>query len=381
MRILDRHVLVETAIAAATATGAFIFLMVTSSVINQVAGAMASGRLSGSDGLFLVGLLFPGFIPYALPLGILTGVLMAFGRMGSQHEITAMKAGGVGLVRIARPVLIFAACLALLSAWLNLEVAPRCNTEFRRLLVGSARENPASIINPGELNRQFTGVVIRAGGRDGDVLSDFWLWRVDGKGHLTQTVHADEARIVRVTNKAGEAVLRANLRNARMQTRPAGDDSFGQPASFATAALTSLEFPASGIYKSGGVFERKLRWLTTAELLDAMDKGWKVTPDSTPKEIAQGRMLAATQLMAHLAGAFSVFSLTLLAIPLAVRVGRSETFVNASVALAIALSYYLLTEAVRYVKNPALRPDLLVWIPNLIVLALGVTLLRRAARH
>lgn len=381
MRILDRHVLVETAIAGATATGAFVFLMVTSSVINQVAGAMAAGRLSGEDGLLLIGLLFPGFIPYALPLGILTGVLMAFGRMGSQHEITAMKAGGQSLPRIARPVLIFSACLTLLSAWLNLEVAPRCNTEFRRILVGSARENPASIINPGELNRQFAGAVIRAGGRDGDVLSDFWLWRVDPKGHVTQTVHAEEARVVRVTGKSGEAVIRANLRNARMQTRTAGDDSFSQPAAFATADITSLEFPASGIFKRGGVFERKLRWLTTGELLEAMDKGWKVTPESTPREIAQGRMLASTQLMAHLAGAFSIFSLTLLAIPLAVRVGRSETFVNATIALAVALSYYLMTESVRYVKNPALRPDLLVWIPNLIVLTLGLTLLRRASRH
>ena len=34
-----------------------------------------------------------------------------------------------------------------------------------------------------------------------------------------------------------------------------------------------------------------------------------------------------------------------------------------------------------YVKDPALRPDLLVWLPNLTVLALGGFLLRRASRH
>jgi lipopolysaccharide export LptBFGC system permease protein LptF len=33
------------------------------------------------------------------------------------------------------------------------------------------------------------------------------------------------------------------------------------------------------------------------------------------------------------------------------------------------------------VKSPALRPDLLVWLPNLVVLTLAWRLLRRASRH
>ena len=97
--------------------------------------------------------------------------------------------------------------------------------------------------------------------------------------------------------------------------------------------------------------------------------------------LERGRMVAKTQLMAHLASAFSVFSLAFLAVPLAVRVGRAETFVNAAVALAIALTYYLLTSMAGYVKDPAYRPDLLVWLPNLVVITLGWFLLRRASRH
>lgn len=53
-----------------------------------------------------------------------------------------------------------------------------------------------------------------------------------------------------------------------------------------------------------------------------MDKGWQVAPNATRKEKEQGQMLAETQLMSHLASAFSVFSLAFLAVPLAVRVGR-----------------------------------------------------------
>jgi lipopolysaccharide export system permease protein len=381
VRLLDRHVLTETAVAGGAATGAFVFVMVAGNILNQVSSAIASGRVSGWEGLELIALLIPGVLPYALPLGLLTGVLLAFGRMGSQQELTAMKAGGLSLGRIARPALLLAAALALLSAWLNLEVAPDANTEYRRLLVGSAKDNPASVIVPGQLNRQFPGMVIRASARDGEVLRDFWLWRVDDRGRLVQTVHAREARLARAVSKAGEGVLRITLTDARLDTRPAGDQTFLQPSSFATADTSTLEFPASGIFKDGENFQRKLRWLTTQELLVAIERGWDVAAGADAATLERGRMVAKTQLMAHLASAFSVFSLAFLAVPLAVRVGRAETFVNAAVALAIALTYYLLTSMAGYVKDPAYRPDLLVWLPNLVVITLGWFLLRRASRH
>ena len=381
VRLLDRHVLTETAVAGGGATGAFVFVLVAGNILNQVSSAVASGRVSGWEGLELIALLIPGVLPYALPLGLLTGVLLAFGRMGSQQEITAMKAGGLSLGRIARPALLLAAACALLSAWLNLEVAPAANTEYRRLLVGSAKDNPASVIVPGQLNRQFPGMVIRASAREGEVLRDFWLWRVDDRGRLVQSVHAREARLARAVSKAGEGVLRITLTDARLDSRPAGDQAFLQPSSFATATTSTLEFPAAGVFKDGDNFQRKLRWLTTQELLDAIDKGWEVPAGADAATLARGRMVAKTQLMAHLASACSVFTLAFLAVPLAVRVGRSETFVNAALALAIALSYYLLSSMAGYVKDPALRPDLLVWLPNLTVLALGWFLLRRASRH
>ena len=381
MRLLDRHVLTETAVASGVATGAFVFVLVAGNILSQVSGAIASGRVSGWEGLELVGLLVPGVLPYALPLGLLTGVLIAFGRMSSQQELTAMKASGRSLGRIARPALLLAGILALLSAWLNLEIAPSANTEYRRLLLGSAKDNPASVIVPGKLNRQFPGMVIRAAERDGEVLRDFWLWSVDDRGRLTQTVHAREARLAPSLNSKGEGILRVELTDARLEKRQPGDETFASPSSFIQARTTSLEFPASGVFKDGDNFQRKLRWLTTSELLDAMDKGWQVAPNATRKEKEQGQMLATTQLMSHLASAFSVFSLAFLAVPLAVRVGRSETFVNAAIALGIALTYYLLTSMAAYVKDPDLRPDLLIWLPNIVVVGLAWALLRRASRH
>ena len=381
MRILDRHVLTETAIAGGVATGAFIFVMAAGNVLSQIASAIAAGRVTAFEGLELIGLLLPGLIPYVLPLGMLTGVLMAFGRMGAQHELTAMKAGGLSLLRIAAPALLLAAGLALAAAWINLEVATRSNDEYRRVLMGSVKDNPASLITPGEINRQFKGLIIQARERNGPVLRDLWIWRLDAEGRLFETIHTAEGRLTKVDKPDGSAVLRLVAISAQVDTRRPGDDGFKFPSVTKEAGQAPLEFPVSGVFKEGSGYDKKLRWHTTSELLALMDKGWQVPPNATPAQLAESRMMPRTQLMSHLASAFSIFSLALLAVPLAVRVGRSETFVNAAVALAVALSYYVLSSAAAWVKNPAYRPDLLVWLPNLIVVIVAVSLLRRASKH
>lgn len=381
MRILDRHVLTETAIASAVATGAFAFVLAAGNVLNQIVGAIAIGRVSPWEGLELIGLLFPGLIPYILPMGMLTGVLMAFGRMGAQHELTAMKAGGVSLLRIAAPALILAGLLAGLAAWTNLEVSTRSNSEYRRILTGSVQDNPASLITAGEINRQYKGLIIRAHEREGVLLRDLWIWRVDDQGRLFETIHAAEGRLTKVEKPNGSASLRLVATSAQIDTRRSGDDAFKFPSVVKEAGQAPMEFPLTRVFKEGTGFERKLRWQTTTELLELMEKGWQVPPEATPAQLAEAKMLPRVQLMAHLASAFSILSLALLAVPLAVRVGRSETFVNAAIALAVALSYYILSAAAAWVKKPALRPDLLIWLPNVIVISVAVVLLRRAARH
>jgi lipopolysaccharide export system permease protein len=373
--------LTETAVAGGVATGAFIFVLAAGNVLSQVANAIATGRVTAFEGLELVGLLLPGLIPYVLPMGMLTGVLMTFGRMGAQHELTAMKAGGLSLLRIAAPALWLAAALALCAAWINLEVATRSNDEYRRVLMGSVKENPASLITPGEINRQFKGLIIQARERNGPVLRDLWIWRLDAEGRLFETIHTAEGRLTKVDKPDGSAVLRLVAISAQVDTRRPGDDGFKVPSVTKEAGQAPLEFPVSGVFKEGSGYDRKLRWHTTSELLELMDKGWQVPPNATPAQLAECQMMPRTQLMSHLASAFSIFSLALLAVPLAVRVGRSETFVNAAIALIVALSYYVLSSAAGWVKNPAFRPDLLVWLPNILVVTVAVVLLRRASKH
>ena len=80
--------------------------------------------------------------------------------------------------------------------------------------------------------------------------------------------------------------------------------------------------------------------------------------------------------------AASVFPLALFAVPLGIRVGRTETHANFAVALAIAMSYYIVLVVIGWTEDsPHLRPDLLVWLPNFVAQLLGFWLLGRAGRN
>ena len=370
MRLLDRLVLGEVAAATAAATGGGVFVLTASNLLRQVAGEVAAGRLDGVQALEVVGLLVPGVIPYALPLGMLTGILIAFGRLGAQSELTAMRASGLSLPRIAAPALVMAALLALLAAVINLEVAPRANTAYRDLLKGTAERNPVAAIAPGELCRAFPGAVIRAERKEGERLEELSVWRLDAEGRITQSLSARVAT-ARVFEDSEGRRLALDARGVDIDRRSAE----GGAPTYAHLERAELSIPL-GEAKEG---TRKLRWLTTSELIEAAERGWNLPAGATEAEREASRLEARRQLHAHLASAVGVLALALLAIPLSLRVGRGETLLNAAVGLGIALAYYLLTAAIGWVPAGRVPPEVLAWTPTLLVAGIGTWLFTRAA--
>ena len=67
----------------------------------------------------------PFSLIYTIPWAFLTAVLLVFGRMSSDNELTGFRVAGVSLKRLALPVFALGAALSALCMWLNLEIAPR----------------------------------------------------------------------------------------------------------------------------------------------------------------------------------------------------------------------------------------------------------------
>ena len=91
LKLLHRHILKEILISTGLAMGLFVFVLLMGNALRDIAELVAAGKLGPLVFLKLIGLLIPYVAAYALPLGMLTGTLMALGRLSSQQEITAMK--------------------------------------------------------------------------------------------------------------------------------------------------------------------------------------------------------------------------------------------------------------------------------------------------
>jgi len=89
------------------------------------------------------------FVPMALPLAILLASLMTFGNMGEFSELSALKASGIPLQRIMRPLIILLAILAVISFFFSNNVLPYSTEKARTLLWDIRRKKPDINIQAG----------------------------------------------------------------------------------------------------------------------------------------------------------------------------------------------------------------------------------------
>lgn len=81
-------------------------------------------------------------IPISLPLAILLAALMTFGNFGERYELLSMKAAGISLLRIIRPLVLLCIMLGGLSFYFQNVIGPRAQKELWTLLVSMKIKSP-----------------------------------------------------------------------------------------------------------------------------------------------------------------------------------------------------------------------------------------------
>ncbi len=87
-------------------------------------------------------------VALAIPMSVLIATLMAFGRLSSDNEITALKASGVNLYWLITPVLIAAGLLAVGMERFNNCVLPDFNHRVRLLYSDISKKRPTLTLEP-----------------------------------------------------------------------------------------------------------------------------------------------------------------------------------------------------------------------------------------
>jgi lipopolysaccharide export system permease protein len=160
MRILSRYLLKES-------IGPFFFglavitLVLIMDFLVDIMNLIINKGLKTSLVLELFGLNLAWMLALAVPMAVLVAVLMAFGRLSSDNEITACKACGISFKSLLTPMLIGSLALTLVMIWFNDRVLPDSNHRARMLYTDIARKKPTWALEENIFLDRFEGYSIK----------------------------------------------------------------------------------------------------------------------------------------------------------------------------------------------------------------------------
>ena len=377
MGILHRHLFASVAGACAAAVGVFAFVLLAGQALRDLLGYMLAGQIEPATAARLLGLMLPYVAVYALPIGLLTAVLLVLGRMSSQQEITAMRAAGLSLGYIARPIWVIAGAAVLLSLALNFYGMPLARTAYRATLVEAVRQNPLNFIVPRTFVRDFPGFVVYVGERRGSELKDFWLWELDGQ---KRALSLSRAKSGTVEFRESDSRMILTLRDVSVETRDRDrPEDFSKPQPVGNSDSTTVELKLDGVFKTLKV-NQKAGWMTLDQLRARRDE-LRAKGEAVSKEERRELTRVVMALSEKAAASFAVLAFALVAVPLGIKVSRKETSANLGIAVALVLGYYFLAALTGLLeRSPQFRPELWVWAPPLVYAAAGAWLFRRVDR-
>lgn len=156
VRILSRYLVRQHLAPLAFALSALTALMLLNQIAKQIGNLVGKG-LPPSIIVEVFVLSVPFIVAMTLPMAVLVAVLHTMSRLAADSEVTAMTANGISVGRIARPVLVWAALVALLAFLWNDQLLPRSNHTLRTLLVDIQRKKPSLALKEQVINEVVPG--------------------------------------------------------------------------------------------------------------------------------------------------------------------------------------------------------------------------------
>ena len=157
--ILDRYVAWEVLAPFLMGVALLTFALVTGRLVKLTEMVVNHGVTLG-EVLGLIGYILPAFLELTLGMAVLLGVLLGFGRMSGDQEMTAARACGVSLYRIALPVMAVAVVVYAISSWFAFTVRPWANQHLEDRLFYLTRTKAAAGLREKVFNDDLPGVMI-----------------------------------------------------------------------------------------------------------------------------------------------------------------------------------------------------------------------------
>jgi lipopolysaccharide export system permease protein len=359
-RIINRYLIREIIGIFVLSLAIFTLVLLMGRMVKLMEMVISKG-VPLTEVVRLIVLLLPSFLVLTIPMAFLLAVLLAFGRLSSDNEITVLKASGVSLEALLPPVLATAVVAALLTLFISVVAVPWGNTGFRALTVEVARKYAASAIQERIFRDDLPGVIM-------------YVEQYDDSRHVMQRVmiqdSRDQDRPLTIFAKSGllasdddRGVLQMVLENGTIHTRQKDDYRLVSFNEYHLTVDTSRSAPVVRTERDMGIQELVLQ-----------SKSTQIDPIKRRKVLVELHRRFAFPCAALVFG--------ILAIPLGLHNRRSGKGAGFTVSILILVAYYvLMTFLETMAEKGSIQPSLAIWLPNVLFLAGGLVLFRMAAQE
>ena len=146
--ILFRYLARELAGSLVAVTTVLLMILMSGRLIQQLASA-AAGEVSLSFVFFTLLLRLPSFLEMILPLALFISILLTYGRLYAESEMTVLTATGISDAKLLGYTLIPAAFLMLMVGSFSLVLSPWGAQKMEKLYVQQAKLTEFELLAPG----------------------------------------------------------------------------------------------------------------------------------------------------------------------------------------------------------------------------------------
>ena len=368
MRLISRAILKDILPPFLLGFAAYTFILLVRTILLMTDFFVRRSATLSQVG-WLVLLSIPWIVVLTVPMAFLLGVLIGIGRLSGDSELVALRACGVGPWRIYRPTLAAAALLsAAVFLFYNL-VLPRANEALTRSMARVAATSVVNLVQPRTFREPRPGVTL-------------FFDRVGADGRSFEGVFlklGDDDRLSRiVVARKGALTLEEGKLWLDLSSSVVHEVDRDDPTHYRTnrnefqRILFSDDIEATAQARIS--YEKGLRAQSLSELLATERR----VRNSSPER----HRLTLVEIHKKFSIPFACFAFAVIGIPLAEtsrRGGRGSGF---ALSLAILVVYYvLLSNGETWAQEGKLDPAVAMWLPNALLIGLGVLASRRTGRE
>lgn len=142
-------------------------------------------------------------VPAALPLAVLLASLITFGNFGERFELLAMKAAGISLLKIMRPLMFVVGLLCVISFYFQNVISPDAQKKLGTLVISLKQKSPELDIPENTFCNEINGYNLKVSKKNkiNGTLYDILIYDYTGGFNNTRILYSDSGRIDMTADK------------------------------------------------------------------------------------------------------------------------------------------------------------------------------------